>query len=181
MERRTKETAFVASGISLSFLFILLSCTLAFSALTPISSIQPTTASAAEPAPSSIVPFSTLLKGNHSGIRVKQFLIIRSRAEWERLWRSHSSSNLPKQELPMVDFETESVLALFSGEKRTGGYAIEVARVEEDPKATQLKVFYREIAPPPNAIVTQGLTQPFHMIKLARKGDLPVVFLPFSR
>jgi hypothetical protein len=127
------------------------------------------------------VPFQTLLKGNHSGIRERQFLVISSRAKWDDLWRSHSSLNLPKQELPAVDFESESVLALFSGEKRTGGYAIEVVKVEDDPATAQLKVFYRETAPPPNAIVTQGLTQPFHMIKLARKADLPVVFLSLSR
>ena len=178
MERRAKRMAPIAGTI---FFLILLSCSLSSSALARFLHIQSTNSSASAAEPARLVPFNTLLKGNHSGIRERQFLIIRSRAEWEHLWRSHSSSNLPKQELPTVDFDKESILALFSGEKRTGGYAIEVAKVKEDPQATQLKVFYRETVPPRNGIVTQELTQPFCIIKLAWNADAPVVFVPRKR
>jgi hypothetical protein len=85
---------------------------------------------------------------------------------------------MPKQELPRVDFEAEIVVAVFLGERRTGGHAIEVSKVEEHPETAQLKVYYREIAPPRNAIVTQALTQPFHIVKLGWKTDALVIFLP---
>jgi hypothetical protein len=58
------------------------------------------------------------------------------------------------------------VIAIFQGSKPTGGFGIEILRVENSEE--RLMVFYREIAPPRGAIVPQLLTQPHHMIKLQR-------------
>jgi hypothetical protein len=168
MTQRTKHSAVRETNLSYALCGVM---------LWGVLQIFFTTACASEISLAKDVPFTTLFKGNHSGIRQKQFLVIRSHAEWDNLWRSHWSTTIPKQELPKVDFAAETVVALFSGERRTGGLGIEVTKVEEDPQTAQLKVFYREIEPPRNAIVTQALTQPFHIIKLRRNTDRPVVFL----
>ena len=72
---------------------------------------------------------------------------------------------------PEVDFKKEMVLAVFIGEKRTGGYSVEIkSAVEENGK---LVVTVSETAPKPDAIVTQALTSPFHLVAVKRSA-LPV-------
>jgi hypothetical protein len=51
------------------------------------------------------------------------------------------------------------VLAVFAGEKRTGGYKIKIEKVLQD-KDNNVAVLYRESPPPPRSMVTQSLTYP---------------------
>ena len=60
------------------------------------------------------------------------------------------------------------------GERATGGYEIEITRVERAD--SQLRVYQRSRDPEPGAMVIQMLTQPYHVIKLPRH-DGPLVFL----
>ena len=48
-----------------------------------------------------------------------------------------------------------------------------ITRVEED--SGNLNFYFLEARPPPNAMVMQALTQPYHIVK-TKKVDLPVVF-----
>ncbi len=66
------------------------------------------------------------------------------------------------------------VVGIFMGQRGTGGYEIEITRVERAD--SQLRVYYRSKDPEPGAMVTQMLTQPYHVIKLPRH-DGPLVFL----
>ncbi len=68
------------------------------------------------------------------------------------------------------------VIAVFSGEKRTGGYGIEITRVEENFEKGLLEVFFFETHSSPGSIVIQALTQPYHIVKL-ETVDIPVVFI----
>jgi hypothetical protein len=122
------------------------------------------------------VPFTTVLKGRYSAVRQRLVLVIRLQAEWETLWHAHSSSAVSKQKPPMVDFDREMIVAVFLGERRTGGHSIAIKTVEEEPDTADLKVYYSEVSPPPNSLVTQALT-PFHMIKLPRKANAVVDFV----
>ncbi len=121
------------------------------------------------------VPFGAIAKGSRSGVRERQFVVIRTQPQWDTLWRAHQSGVSPEQPLPAFDDRHEMILAVFSGEKNTGGYGIEVARVEEQQTARRLNVVVRETSPAPNAMRVQALTQPYHMVRLKRI-DLPVVF-----
>lgn len=57
------------------------------------------------------------------------------------------------------------VLGVFLGQKGTGGYSVEIAKIELS--GAKLQVLYRQQRPPPGAIVSQVLTQPYHLVKLA--------------
>jgi len=70
------------------------------------------------------------------------------------------------------------VAGVFSGEKSTGGYEVEITRAER--KDSRLYLYYLEKSPPPDAIVTQVLTQPYHLVKLPR-DDARVVFVRESK
>jgi PrcB C-terminal len=69
------------------------------------------------------------------------------------------------------------VVALFMGERPTGGFAIEVTRIERTDSG--LSVHYRTTRPDPAAMQPQALTQPFHLIALPRSDD-PVTFVAES-
>ncbi len=110
-------------------------------------------------------------KGTHSGITQSQRRVIKNAKELEQLWREVHSKALPMPALPKVDFGKNMVLAAFMGEKRTGGYAIQITKVVA--RNGEVVVFIKETTPPPDAIVTQTLTQPFHIVVVPKaKGTV---------
>ena len=64
--------------------------------------------------------FSTIDKGFRSGIKERKLVVIKTEKEWEEFWRLHKKTFLTEQQIPPVDFKQEMVIAVFSGEKRTG-------------------------------------------------------------
>lgn len=68
-------------------------------------------------------------------------------------------------------------VAVFMGERRTGGYAIEVVSVRA--AEGRLVVDYRESAPSPEMMVTQAITAPW-AIALIGRTELPVTFQKLS-
>ena len=101
-------------------------------------------------------------------------MVIREVQGWEELWEEHVAGRYPKPELPFVDFSREMVIGYFLGEKPTGGYVVEV----EEIWVTEGKVSVRVGVPSPGPgdPVIQVLSQPFHLVRLAR-FDLPVEFI----
>ena len=114
------------------------------------------------------VSFSTVDRGFRSGVNERKLVIIKSEKEWEDLWRFHKRGFLPKQSVPCVDFKQDMIVAVFSGEKKTGGYGIEITKIEETREKGEVIVFFLETQPPSKAMVTQALTQPYHIVKTGR-------------
>ena len=123
--------------------------------------------------------FSTIEKGFRSEIKERKLVVIKKEKEWADLWQLHKGAFRPEQHIPAVDFQQEMVIAVLSGEKRTGGYGIEITRVEENLEKSRLEVFFLETHPSPESMVTQALTQPYHIVKLNRV-DIPAGFIPDS-
>lgn len=118
------------------------------------------------------VPFTTIDKGFYSGVREPLQVVISSQEEWATLWSRHASGRRPAPSPPLIDFSAEMVVGLFLGQKSTGGYSVEITRAELD--GANLRVFYREGNPPPGAMLTQALTQPYHLVRLSRSESVPV-------
>jgi PrcB C-terminal len=91
---------------------------------------------------------------------------IRSKEQWQHFWTRHAIS-----EPPTMDFSRDMVIAVFMGEQRSHGSAIEIQRVEY--KSVLLKVLSQVVKPPSDTTTLQVPTQPYHIIKL-QKMDLPV-------
>lgn len=89
-------------------------------------------------------------------------------AEWDALWKQ--AGREPPRAL---DSTRELAVAVFLGERRTGGYTVEIASAEV--KAGKFVIAWREYTPAPDMMVTQALTQPWTIAVLART-ELPVVF-----
>lgn len=111
--------------------------------------------------PSSPAPM-TIAQGSTSGIEEPRQVIIRSQSDWASLWKQHGSPDL----LPEVDFTKEIVAAVFLGTRPTGGFSTQISRSRLE--GTTLVIEYSEQAPSADAIVTQALTSPFHIVRLPR-------------
>ena len=115
--------------------------------------------------PGTPVPFSNVELGVSSGIRDPTRVVVRTSREWLLVWARHARS-VGAVVPPPVDFSRDMVVGVFMGERDTGGYQIEITGVERT--AEVLRVQYRVREPEPGAVLTQALTQPFHLIRLAR-------------
>jgi protease stability complex PrcB-like protein len=105
---------------------------------------------------------ATVGEGSSSGIDEPNTVIVRSVPEWGALWKSHAGL----QPAPAVDFSTNLVAAVFLGMRPTAGYRVEIVGIRRENDA--LIVEYVERRPAADAIVSQVLTSPFHIVKLPR-------------
>lgn len=98
----------------------------------------------------------------------KEFAVVplRDRAAWESFWRG--VQRMPPQSL---DPSREMAIAVFLGERRTGGYGIEIVRVH--PAGQKLVVEYRETTPEPGTMTIQALTTPW-TVAVVPRSDLPL-------
>jgi hypothetical protein len=120
------------------------------------------------------VPFQTLLKGYQSSVRVPLEIAARNQTEWKALWEKHVSMEQRPPALPAVDFGRETIVAVFLGEKPTGGHDIEITNVEQ--RDGGLVVSYAERSPQPGGMVTQAFIQPFHIVRIAAQSTGTVSF-----
>jgi len=116
-------------------------------------------------------------KGLSSGIRQRRFIVVKTEREWNDLWQTHATKPIPPQARPTIDFEKESIVAVFLGEQWTGGHGVEITKMEEDQTTGEVIVFWRETRPPAGSMTIQALRQPYHIVK-TRKIDLPARFVP---
>jgi hypothetical protein len=114
------------------------------------------------------IPFFTVDRGLHSEIKEAISTVFHSEDGWKRFWRRHAAS-----EPHPIDFSKEMVIAVFMGEQRTGGFSLDIQKVED--KSGLLKALVYITKPDQAAIVPQALTQPYHIIRL-QKMYFPVRF-----
>ena len=88
--------------------------------------------------------------------------VVSDAASFDTLWLQHNGSS---QQKPEVDFDKETVLAVFSGQKKTGGYQIEITKISQS--GSTLNVSYKETSPASSDLTSQVLTSPAHMVKIS--------------
>ncbi|MFT5734508.1 MAG: hypothetical protein ACJAZN_003123 [Planctomycetota bacterium] len=124
--------------------------------------------------PQDRLSFEELGGGVTSGITTAGLHVLRDQASFEDLWRLHVRLQLPTPPTPEVDFEDSMVVAAFAGQKTTGGYTVQIDEVVSVPETAeqpgQVIVRTSETVPAEDAMVTQMLTSPFHMV-LVQKAD----------
>ncbi len=76
-------------------------------------------------------------------------------------------------QIPSVNFDTNTLLAVFAGTKNTGGYSTEINLVTESADSIQVEVLEKE--PSPDCMTTQAVTSPYQIVKIA-KTTKPIRF-----
>jgi hypothetical protein len=117
--------------------------------------------------------FTTISVGSHSGYGSQANLVIQDSQAWIDLWNQHMLFMVEPLPVPEVDFSTNMVVAVFMGVVNTAGYALHIYEVVETESTIVVKMERTE--PGPSCIVPQVLTQPYHMIQIART-EKPVTF-----
>jgi len=135
-----------------------------FATLTLLLALSITEAAQAHP-----FPIRTIAKGAISGIQEPTQELIKDQAAWEKTWTRHATRVLEKR--PEVDFSKEMVILVALGRKNTGGYTIEVTKVE--PVGDKLQITVRRKSPTPGAMTVQMVTAPFQMVAVPQSDLAP--------
>jgi hypothetical protein len=117
------------------------------------------------PTPTAAPDWEVLATGTQAtGGESPSFELATSRADLERLWSRAYGAMTAAPPPPEVDFGSSSVAAVFLGQKRTGGYSVDVQNVAVEGGEVYLDVVTRE--PGPGAFTTQALTHPWVMVEV---------------
>jgi hypothetical protein len=110
-----------------------------------------------------VLPFTTVARGSNSQIEEPRQVVVRSAAEWQKVWKEHSS-----EAPPAINFAEVMVVGVFLGSRPTAGYQVDITAVR--PPDDSVVVEYAERRPPKGAIVAQVLTSPFQFVTMRRSS-----------
>ncbi len=113
--------------------------------------------------------FTSISKGQASSISEQRQLVIRDEQGFKDIWQEIDDV----RGLPEIDFENNMVIAVFMGERPTGGYGIEIKSIDEYPDRITVNIV--ETEPGPDELTTQALTYPYHIVT-TEKTDSEVRF-----
>lgn len=132
------------------------------------------------PVNASRVDWQTLEEVNtaHSDIEERRRTVIRTEADWIDFWEEMHGNVVPMPDAPSVDFDGQLVIAATMGQRRSGGYSIEVTDVFADDGT--LYPVVRETSPGQGCAVTQALTAPATAVVVVA-SDVELEFVEESR
>jgi len=111
------------------------------------------------------IPFTVIAEGDTAAdYPDQQGIVIGSLAEWEELWSQLRGYTIPQPAVPELEFTQYTVLAVFAGEKRSGGYTVQVERVIQTDQAVIVRV--TETAPGTDQMTTAQITYPYQVVKI---------------
>ena len=121
--------------------------------------------SAPPPADAGDVAFEPVTVSLYPYARESARLVIRNAGDWEALLRRDDQPNRPAPEAPAV-FTREMLLVVAMGERKSGGYQIEITAVHRT--AAGLRVDVESTKPGPGCMVIQSLSRPVAVVRLPR-------------
>jgi len=135
----------------------------------PLPRMVPIVMPAAKPAPSQkalpSITFEKLESGSRSGIVSFDTVLVNQKSVWERLLTRHRVKGVEKTS-PIVDFEKETVLGVFAGQKPSAGYSVEILQIYRTTLGA--KVVYKINSPPPGTKAAEAMTQPYELVKIPK-------------
>lgn len=105
-------------------------------------------------------------KGSYCHLERPEQVAVNGEADWKALWERVSAGRLPKSSPPEVDFSHETAIAVFMGQKNSGGYGVEVVSLVKDGDETVIT--YRERVPAEGMMVSMAVTSPYHIVAVPK-------------
>lgn len=119
------------------------------------------------------VAFTNVAKGDSSGQQLAKQVVVRTAAEWKALWKDHA----PIEKMPSIDFTQSMVVGIFLGSKPSAGHDVEIVGVRMQEK--DLVVEYVQKQPARGTMAAQILTEPYHLVSVARHaGTVQFIHVP---
>ncbi|HET8986165.1 MAG TPA: protease complex subunit PrcB family protein, partial [Trueperaceae bacterium] len=120
------------------------------------------------PAPQQLA-WETIASGTQAtGVQGARYQLISNQDQLIGVWSQVHATQLQQPPLPRVDFQRETLVAIFLGQRNTGGYGVTVRRVSVEGNDLYLDTEFRE--PAAGAITTQALTSPWTLVRVLRGG-----------
>lgn len=119
-----------------------------------------------EPLNQSIITFETLAQDFYGGMTESKFMTIKNKKDLDTLYNLINTGKIPKSETPKINFDKETVVALFLGERTSGGYSIWVENVLSVNNI--ITINYKIKTPKRGEMVTSVMTQPYYIIKIPK-------------
>lgn len=116
--------------------------------------------------------FNIVARGQFSNISLERQLIIKNKEDWQRLWNIHRGDR--KNQSPKINFNDKIVIAIFSGQQPSGGYAVGVSQMKILDDNLYVGVTFKE--PQQGDQVSLALTQPYIFVS-TNKVDGKVIFI----
>lgn len=116
--------------------------------------------------------FQVVYKSQMGGKKEKSNLIIKNYEEFNALVAELNIGEEEFEKLLSIDLEKHDLLVCFLGEKSSGGYDIDVEKVNFT--STSSEIILKELVPEKNAMVTMSLTSPFIFITLPKNKTIVV-------
>jgi hypothetical protein len=113
--------------------------------------------------------FTILLQEAYGGLEKSEERLITNENELKEIYGIINRFRRPGIPVPKVDFKSHIVVALFMGEKVTGGFSTEVdsVSIENDNMVVHIK----ENAPKSTDIVTMAICQPFCFVLIPKPEE----------
>ncbi len=118
-----------------------------------------------------MIPFETEVRGNYSGVNESFERQITDESDWQHFWQQLQGNTSPAADVPEVDFEQYSLIAVGLGDRPDGSYGLEIDRVRQ--QGEELVVHYLETRS--CGMATMAITQPYQIIRIERTNR-PVSF-----
>lgn len=110
-----------------------------------------------------------LAEGNQAiGFSQSDYIFITDESQLLSVWNKAYGAQLSVPALPQIDFTRETLVAIFMGEKPTGGFGIQIDDISLDQGAVYINMQLLE--PAPGMMMTQALTSPWMMVRILRGG-----------
>lgn len=122
--------------------------------------LQTSASSGLATAPGTPVQISTLAAGSHSSVTTRTNFIITSEDQLRELWKMTDAAG----GVPVVDFGTESVIAVFAGTQTTAGYSIAISSVADTQ--TKRSVTISLTKPGGSCVVAEVITNPYEIVEV---------------
>ncbi|MFU8819028.1 MAG: protease complex subunit PrcB family protein [Desulfurivibrio sp.] len=116
------------------------------------------------------IGFAVLRSGQTSGIGVERLTVIREGEAFAALWQEHGVDLSSPLAQPEVDFSQDMVVAVFLGERSTGGYSLAITEVRERSASFMVKL--KATLPADDCVVSQAASQPYQMATISRSSKV---------
>ena len=120
-----------------------------------------------------LINFEVLIKSYDAHTAEKSYLVIRNDKDYmDTLFAAGrlkgSSDSVEDYQMIPVNFSRYYLIAVFQGQKNTGGYGIAVKKIIDE--GDKLKVYVEEMSPGAGCPVTMAFTSPYSIVKIQKTG-----------
>ncbi len=122
------------------------------------------------------VPFEVVDQSGGYSYETRDNFAITNSTYWESLWQFLYSGHSHPPDVPVVNFSSEMLIAVFQGVRGSSGYMTNITRIIMN-NAYYL-VYVDEIHPGENCGTLTVMTYPYHIVKISDHPlNLPVQFI----